>query len=127
MRGALQSFASLTLFQKLTLIALVIYAAILGYATLLPAQEVPTVNVWDKALHFAAYMNFMLLTLPLSTTRRALWRGFWLIVAFGAAGELLQELSPGRQASAMDLVANALGALTAYIIGRWGFQIGKTS
>lgn len=115
----------MSLLQRLCALALVIYVLVLSYFILTPAQELPTINLWDKGLHFAAYLNLMLLCLPLCNSRRALHLALLLVLIYSGATELAQGFIPGRDSSLLDLLANTLGSLLAYAAGRWFFLIGS--
>ena len=87
-------------------------------------------EVWDKALHFVAYGALAVLWV------RALHGGLrplrprptivavFLTILYGASDELHQFFVPGRDASVLDVLADALGALSAagvlgFVLSRW--------
>jgi VanZ family protein len=97
-RAALGAFA----------VGLVVVAVLL----LLPADELPKTNVWDKLEHagtFAGLTAIGLLAFP--ERGRSGWLAFSLIV-FGSACEMLQMFVPGREATLRDALANAVGVLS---------------
>lgn len=69
---------------------------------------------WDKANHLLAFAT-------LGALASLGWRSAWswvCLLAFGGAIELLQALTPAREASWADLGADALGlALAALLLG----------
>jgi VanZ family protein len=75
----------------------------------------------DKGVHFLEYglLAFLMshavqVTWP-RARRRAL-AAFWLTVSLGLSDELHQAYVPGRNADALDLLADAIGALTAVLL-----------
>lgn len=85
----------------------------------IPGGEV----VWDKLAHLAIFGALGLLTLrathggfgrPLAAGPAA--AAFLLVVSWGALDELHQSFVPGREASALDVVADALGAALALCV-----------
>lgn len=81
-------------------------------------------GVSDKVAHFAAF--FVLGALVLRATAGASWSGvtpraalvaFVIAAGYGALDELHQRLTPGRFPGVDDWIADALGALTALLLG----------
>ena len=81
-------------------------------------------GVSDKFAHFAAY--FVLGALSLRATAGGRWAGvhvraalgaFLFAGTYGALDELHQLLTPGRSPGFDDWIADALGALTALVLG----------
>jgi VanZ family protein len=75
----------------------------------------------DKGVHFCEYgvLGFLMthavhVTWP--RARRGLLAAFWLTVSLGLTDELHQAYVPGRSADGLDLVADALGALSAIVL-----------
>lgn len=67
-------------------------------------------HVWDKLLHFTAYFGLSgLATVALNAGRRTVWAVLGLI-AFGGIMEIMQGMV-GRDMSAYDEIANALGVV----------------
>lgn len=75
---------------------------------LMPGQEVPVTTSWDKLDHWFAFFTLSLLA-DHSFPRQPFWRGIapWLL-GYGIAIELLQWLTPDRDAEIMDVVADAI-------------------
>ncbi len=92
------------------------YAIVITGLSLLPSKDMPSVNLWDKLQHFAAYFIFMALVLALFNNSRARLFGAITLILYSGLLELVQALSPGRSASTADLLANALGVATAWAI-----------
>ena len=69
-----------------------------------------TFNIWDKVLHFTAYLGLCVMTtVAVRAGRRAWWWALGL-VAMGGALEIIQGLT-GRDAEILDEVANTLGVM----------------
>lgn len=84
--------------------------AMVLYLSLVPQQFPEPLQFWnsDKLVHMAMYASLM------GCFSRAYGRHHWLLIAgalavFGLSVELLQSLTPTRQASALDECANILG------------------
>jgi VanZ family protein len=92
------------------------YALIITILSLLPAEQGPNLNIWDKLEHFCAYALFMMLAFPLFHNHR--WRlGSGVgIIAYSTAVEYAQQLSPGRHTSIEDVFANSLGVMSGYLL-----------
>lgn len=101
---------------------IVTMAAIFGLSSV-PGQSLPPGSLWsyDKFLHALEYAFLSVLW------ARALAResGFsWLVVGivalYGVSDELHQSFTPGRDASGLDVVADAVGAvLGAAVYAAW--------
>jgi VanZ family protein len=103
-----------TLSATLWRTATVLTAAAVLMLALSPAPP-PTLSTgWDKANHLLAFAT-------LGGLASQGWRSAWTwacLLAFGGAIELLQALTPTREASWADLGADALGlALAALVVG----------
>ena len=81
-------------------------------------------GISDKTAHFAAF--FVLAALTLRAAAGGRWSGvngravliaFAIAAGYGALDELHQMLTPGRFPGVDDWVADALGALTALLLG----------
>ncbi|MFZ5576263.1 MAG: VanZ family protein [Pseudomonadota bacterium] len=70
----------------------------------------------DKLAHLAGYALLMFWWAQLVVARR--WRLALAVIAFGAAIELLQGLTPARQPDPVDALANATGVLLGWGIAR---------
>jgi VanZ family protein len=98
----------------------VVYAALIFVLSSLPDPGPLPFGLSDKQAHVALYAGFCVVILRAVCGAR--WDrvtfGRWLIaaviaVAYGATDELHQLIVPGRTASGLDLVADALGAVAA--------------
>lgn len=69
----------------------------------------------DKVMHGAAYCGLGVLGVVGGWPR--LWLPFGVTVAYGAFDEVHQAFVPGRDASLLDLVADASGAAGACALG----------
>lgn len=94
-------------------------AFIVYFSLVIPAPAPPQPGpLWDKKLHFTAYLGLALAlayataTSRESTTRRAALV-FAAAVCFGVLIEVLQGPLPSRDFSYLDMVADAIGALLA--------------
>jgi VanZ family protein len=85
-----------------------IYTILIGYLSLIPAEEI-SISVWDKGLHIGAYGVFSLLAWWGFRENRMFYSTVVLIIAYGIGLEFAQILSPGRQMSILDVLANILG------------------
>lgn len=92
---------------------------VLALALLPPAPYLPT-TLWDKANHVLAFAVLALLGCGSYRDRTA--AVLLGLLAYGGAIELLQALTPYRTGEAMDLVANAVGVLLGWPLGRLGRQ-----
>lgn len=107
------------------LAALLIWLSILTFLSLASDVKAPPgLFDWDKFNHFAAYaflallLNLTLTAWSIATTR--LLTVSWIVsAAYGLLLEGLQwSMGLGRQWELGDLLANALGALTACVLFR---------
>ena len=84
------------------------------------SNSVPRFEHADKVVHFGAFFILAL------TFHRAfpipIWLALVLLTLYGVAIEWLQSLTPYRDASLGDLIADALGASTYYAIGYWYYR-----
>ena len=86
----------------------VTYAALIFVASSLPAASLPHPGLWrfDKLLHFGAFFGLGVLVMWA-------WRRYFASVAmgtlYGVLDELHQRLTPGRDASAFDALADLAG------------------
>lgn len=78
---------------------------------LLPSEDLPAVPLWDKLEHLLAYALLAASGGIAYPRRRArLWIALFLLM-LGAVIEYTQGFVPGRDASAADMFANAIGIL----------------
>ncbi|WP_326533131.1 VanZ family protein [Pseudorhodoferax sp.] len=95
--------------------AVALYALVTVLA-LLPRPPEALGTGWDKLNHLLAFATLTLLT-HLAWPRWR-WPRLWaLLLGYGVLLELLQGLTPTRQAEARDLLADALGVALAQLLG----------
>ncbi|HMB77938.1 MAG TPA: hypothetical protein VKN76_16195 [Kiloniellaceae bacterium] len=116
----------MSLGQKACRLAFAVGVAAIVALSLLPQPSMPDVQLSDKANHTLAYGCVMLaggLGFWLGRQRLLLAGGLFLL---GGAMELLQGLTPTRQMSLLDMVANtigiAVGLLLAVLLTRYILQ-----
>ncbi len=103
--------------QRLTAVALLLYACWLAWVSLTPLTTVTHVS--DKLVHVAVYAVFMLLATPFTATGsdRRLALLAVAVFLYGVGLEAGQSLVPGRDSSALDIFANGVGvALAACVL-----------
>jgi VanZ family protein len=97
-----------------------LYAALIFVASSIPADGMPGGPWWrfDKVIHAAVYAILGLLLVRafrLGPPRLAPWPAALaaaaLAILYGVSDELHQSFTPGRDASMMDAVADAVGAI----------------
>lgn len=93
--------------------------ALVALVSLTPVSGRAGGLLWDKAIHCTVYVLFMLLGLPLCRRAHHLWLLFVLALAYGALIEWGQSFVPGRDTSAADMLANALGASLGLGLAWW--------
>ena len=111
------------------LIPLFIYGAVIGWFSLTPVDQYP-INIWDKLVHFLVYAIFVGIAGYAAGSDRNLVRITCGIILYGVLLEVMQSFVPGRSMSALDGVANSLGALGALLIAIWFRKLkyaGRTS
>jgi len=104
------------------------YMAMIFFASSGPGVALPPGRNLDKVLHAGAYGVLSALSAWAlaagrlrSTTGRVLLAAWLISTAYGATDEWHQSFVPGRDCSAADLLADALGALAATgAIRAWG-------
>jgi len=92
---------------------------VVTYMALRPAPDL-SIALWDKANHALAYFFLAWLgdsSFPSPTSRKPLMIIFFSLFAYGVLIEGLQSQIPSRQASSLDMMANAAG-LILYGIAR---------
>ncbi len=89
-------------------------AALMWLATV--EKTIPLVdNLWDKLKHFAAF-GVLALFADFAFPERRLWPAKVLaVLAYGVLIELVQAFLPHRSASALDVLADAVGIAT-YVV-----------
>lgn len=106
-------FPRLPLKARLALYALAV--AVLLYLTLAPAEDLPEVNLWDKAEHAIAWLVLAGLGLVLFP-KRALTIGLFAL-GVGILVEILQGMPMiGRDADARDVLADSVGIAAAFAV-----------
>ena len=80
--------------------------------SLIPKDELPTLEIWDKWKHLAAYATLALLAALAFASHifRPVAAG---LVLWGGVLELGQALVPGRSPEWLDVLANAIGVALA--------------
>lgn len=104
-----------------------LWAPVVGFMVLLFLVSAQTTVrgadlAWDKLLHAGAYATLGLLSLRAlngglrSPQLRPALLALLLAVAYGFSDELHQAFVPGRDASVLDWVADAVGAALAVLV-----------
>jgi VanZ family protein len=94
-----------------------LYILCITTLSLMPAEAAIAINIWDKAQHYAAYALLMLLVFPAAKTHTARLKLAVGVIGFSVLIELAQQLSPGRDTSVEDAMANSLGVVSGYLLG----------
>ena len=102
------------------------YALLIAYLSLAPAPDVPSVGS-DKLSHLLAYAGFAVLASGLFLSRNRYLLVCFAIILFSGLMEVAQHFVPGRDMSALDLLANILGVLIVVIAGRLMRRLGAAS
>ena len=89
-------------------------------SALLPLPPACPVTLNDKLLHAAGFLFFMLWFGGVFEARFAAVASSWRLSAYGLLIELLQSLTPTRQAEVLDLVADVAGVLLGWAPERCG-------
>lgn len=87
-----------------------IYLLALGWFSLQPQAAMPQ-DISDTLLHLVVYAGAAVLWGWATTTRRGLMLGLPLLIVYGIELELAQGLTPDRNPSVVDAVANSLGVV----------------
>ena len=102
--------------RKLATAAFAAYTLLIAVLSLSPAAG--TVQLWDKPLHSAAYLFYLLLAVPLC---RRIEHLYWMaggIFIYSGLMELAQHFVPGRHMSLADILANGLGIAVGLVLAR---------
>jgi hypothetical protein len=97
---------------------LVSYLLLILYLATQSGPDLP-VQVWDKLKHASAFLVLTGLMLPAFPSFTPVKRVLWAL-AFGVLIEVIQYSLPNRQASSLDLLANAVGILGFEVM--WWFS-----
>lgn len=100
------------------MIRLLIFAAytwLIATSSLSPSTETD-LPLWDKSMHATAYAIYVLLGSQLVHTPRQFHLVAMGIFAFSGAMEVGQYFVPGRDMSALDLIANGIGVLLGVLM-----------
>jgi VanZ family protein len=81
---------------------------------LLPAQNLPQVNIWDKAEHSGTFFALMTLASLAYFQKHSPQRLAVLLITYGITIECIQFFIPSRSFSLLDIVANTVGVLPAW-------------
>jgi len=84
------------------------YAVIVAFASLQPGGG-SFIGSYDKLAHFLTYGFFAILAHRLTLSGRHYWYLCIGIVTYSGLLEVAQSYVPGREMSALDLLANASG------------------
>lgn len=95
----------------------VFYATLVAFVSLLPAGGA-IAGTYDKAAHLVIYSIFAALGYRLRLSARHAIFVCIGIVAYSGLLEVGQSFVPGREMSALDLLANTLGVLLGALICR---------
>lgn len=83
---------------------------------LLPASELPDVNLWDKAEHATTFAILMALAWFAFRQRFMDWQlALWLML-YGIAIECIQYFIPSRSFSILDMLADSCGILPILLL-----------
>ena len=93
------------------------YVALVTFASLLPAGGA-LVGSYDKSAHLMIYAIFAILAFRLGVTARHYVYLCVGIIAYSGLLEVAQSFVPGREMSALDLLANTLGVLLGVLVCR---------
>jgi VanZ family protein len=96
----------------------VLYAALIFFLSSQSSFDMLPAGLWDfdKVIHAVEYA---VLALLLFRATRSPWIAFAATALYGITDELHQSFVPGRNASAYDALADALGATVACAAGTW--------
>ena len=85
---------------------------------LLPADELPIIQLWDKAEHAITFFVLMLLAWLGYRKKIGIYWLMALLVGYGTAIECIQFFNPSRSFSVLDIVADTVGILIALFLIR---------
>lgn len=93
---------------------LVLLVLVISWLAFSPRPPVVLSTGWDKSNHMLAFFT-------LAFVMRLGFRGHWSLTALSLLGygvliELVQSMVPGREADAMDVLADSLGLLPGLLL-----------
>ena len=94
--------------SAIKIVVVVVYALLVGYASLSPASGL-AIGSWDKLAHFLTYGVFAALAFGVVNGTKAYLYACLAIVLYSGLMEVGQSYVPGRSMSAYDFLANTLG------------------
>jgi VanZ family protein len=97
------------------LLAFAAYTWLLTSVSLAPATG-GSLPLWDKSMHATAYAVFVLLGSQLVRTPQQFYLLSLGIFAYGGLIEIGQHFIPGRDMSALDLLANGIGVAVGLLL-----------
>ena len=104
-------------------------AALFGYVTweaLRPNPGGSSIEHWDKLLHVLAFATLALSSaLACSPSRKSDWGIAAGLLVYGALIEIVQAYVPGRDASWLDLMADAVGIAAGLGLTRLWRRLGE--
>ena len=83
---------------------------------LLPADELPIIQLWDKAEHAITFFVLMLLAWLGYRKKIGIYWLMALLVGYGTAIECIQFFNSSRSFSVLDIVADTVGILIALFL-----------
>lgn len=101
--------------RQLCRIGFAVSIVVVCVLSLLPADALPKVRIWDKIGHMIAYTEITAIGLLGYWGRNA---ALWIVagvVALGATLEIAQHFIPGRSMDLADFAVNGLGVLLGYL------------
>ncbi len=101
--------------RKLIICHYVIYVLIITYCSLTPEENIVSVNIWDKALHFFAYL-ILVIFIKNVHIRLGYLTCVLICCSYSSVIECIQYFVPGRQFDVLDMLANLLGTIMGVII-----------
>jgi len=104
--------------RKIGIVSFAAYALLITYLSLAPEPDMPTVGN-DKLSHLLAYAGFATLAIGLFLSRRNYLFACLGIVAYSGLMEVVQHFIPGREMSALDLLANTAGVVLVLVVTRF--------
>ena len=101
--------------RKLIICYYVIYVLFLTYYSLTPQENIFSENLWDKALHFFAYV-FLVILIKNVHIRLSYFSCLLICCNYSFIIECIQYFIPDRSFSILDMLANLLGTVMGAIM-----------